>query len=129
MLMIINTFSPSMLAGPSTTVSFRQLTLVEARQLIRQTVAVSSAIGHESTAVVFSQFLGIQLPANRVAMQLKYGDSALLGQLSGRLPEGKVLSSEELLQLSIRWMLVQVTSEGQYHCHTCRNELGVHCQA
>ncbi len=56
----------------------------------------TSAIGHEGSAAFLSTVLGIEIPANRVAVAMKRGDQALVLRLRERLPEGKVLSASEL---------------------------------
>ena len=55
-----------------------------------------SAIGHESTARLISKKLGIEVPANRIQIKAKKGDKIVVLQLLQRLPEGKVLTEEEL---------------------------------
>jgi hypothetical protein len=50
---------------------------------------IVSAVGHADTARIFSEILGREVEPNRVSVQLKYGNSALIGQYVGpRLPEG-----------------------------------------
>lgn len=58
-----------------------------------------SAVGHEGTAKVMSQLLGIEIPNNRIMVQFDVDDEALVFKLDTRLPEGKVLSAEELENL------------------------------
>lgn len=55
-----------------------------------------SAIGHESTANVLSQLLGVDVPCERKQIALAVGDSAIIFSLKRRLAEGQVLSEEEL---------------------------------
>ena len=63
-----------------------------------------SAIGHEGTAKVLSQLLGIKIPTNRVSIFMKPGDVAVHFFLKTRLPEGKILSEQELKQLDF-WLV------------------------
>ena len=60
---------------------------------------IISAIGHQSTAQVMSTLLGIEIPVNRIAVKLAEGDEAIVFQVLERLPEGKVLSKEEIEML------------------------------
>ena len=60
---------------------------------------VVSAIGHESTAKVLSMLLGFEVPAQRQTITLTESDIAVAFALDFRIPEGKVLSKEELEQL------------------------------
>jgi hypothetical protein len=55
-----------------------------------------SAIGHAASAAFLSATLGIEVPVNRVAVSMHPGDTALVLRLRGRLPEGAVLSAEEM---------------------------------
>ena len=59
----------------------------------------TSAIGHESTAQLLTQLLGVEIKAKRIAIKLNERDTVIVFQLMTRLPEGKVLSTEELQQL------------------------------
>ena len=70
-----------------------------------------SAVGHEGTAAVFSQLLNLPVQVARVMVTLNPGDWAVVGQLNTRLPEGKVLSAEELAGLPIRWVLVHIKGQ------------------
>jgi len=67
----------------------------------RQSVANGfvSAIGHQSTAELLSQLLGVEVPVNRVKVEMQPGDRALIMRLTERPPEGKVLTVEEMKQL------------------------------
>jgi hypothetical protein len=55
-----------------------------------------SAIGHEGSAAFLSRLLGIGVPMNRVAVTMEPGESALVLRVKARLPEGKVLTEEEV---------------------------------
>jgi len=67
-----------------------------------------SAVGHQSTAELLSQILGLPVEANRIQVSLGPGDRAVVFQLLERLPEGKVLGREELEQLQFKLFLVTV---------------------
>jgi hypothetical protein len=58
-----------------------------------------SAVGHQSTAEILTNLLGIEVPVNRVAIKLQSGDVLIVFQLAVRLNEGQVLSKEEVLDL------------------------------
>ncbi len=55
-----------------------------------------SAVGHDSTAKLLSQILCIPIATNRVKINMKIGETALVFILRERIPEGKVLSFQEL---------------------------------
>lgn len=66
--------------------------------LKKQDVFVS-AIGHQATAELLSSILGMNIPMNRIQVKMKSGDKALVFRLIERIPEGKVLTAEELRTL------------------------------
>lgn len=71
-----------------------------------------NAVGHQSTAEVISTLCGVDINANRVEVRLGGESELLLVQLTGRPPEGKVYTDQELLQLyrdgKIRFLRVVV---------------------
>ena len=73
---------------------FRRMEIEEARELVKQ--GFVSAIGHEGTARVLSEMLGTEIPVNRIRVSMEPRDKAIVFRLLQRLPEGKVLSREEL---------------------------------
>ena len=63
-----------------------------------------SAVGHESTAKVLTAIIGVEIPANRIAIKYEPGDLIIVAQLkSGRIPEGAVLTEEELKNLKFEF--------------------------
>ena len=65
-----------------------------------------SAVGHQGTADVLSAVLGVHVPFNRQAIVMQPGDKAVVFRLKTRLPEGVVLTAEELQQLEYDlWLL------------------------
>lgn len=98
-----NAFSASML-GKEGILCWKEISLQEARELVKGG-SFESIIGHEGTAQVFSSLLGVEIPPRRVFYSLGENDLLLVGQINARLPEGKVLSREELEGLPIRWLL------------------------
>lgn len=59
-----------------------------------------SAIGHESTAELLSQLLGISIKMNRIKIQMRKGDIALVFTLHERVEEGSILSYDTLQKYS-----------------------------
>lgn len=110
MLKVLNAFSANMLRLSETDmckVEFHPIDESKARLLASG--GVDSAVGHAATADLFSQRLGVAVPMNRVTVQLSSGDVALLGQISGaRLPEGRILTSEEMASMPIQWVYIYV---------------------
>lgn len=58
-----------------------------------------SAIGHEGAAALLSQLLDQSVQMNRKRIRLHPGDRALVLRLDQRLPEGRILSYQELSQM------------------------------
>lgn len=88
-MIITNAFSIQMLdtSKPLHTVSFKETPVDDIKELILKN-GVSSAIGHADTASVLSHMLGLEIPANRVNIQLN-NDPIIVAQIiGGRLPEG-----------------------------------------
>ncbi len=55
-----------------------------------------NAIGHDSTVNLVNKLCEVQLQKNRVEVKMNEGDRALIAMIAERLPEGKVLSDEEI---------------------------------
>jgi len=96
---------------PVVEVVFRVATLEEVRELLLREGFVS-AVGHEGTAKLLSQLLGIPVPVNRVPVWMEPGDTAVHFYLKKRLPEGVVLSAEELAKLDY-WLVVSTVSSSK----------------
>jgi hypothetical protein len=85
---IVNAFSLSMLSGDEATLSIEKVTQGEARHIVEDGPYVS-AVGHQTTADLFTSLLGVTVGLNRTNVILGAGDELLVGQYSGpRLPEG-----------------------------------------
>lgn len=78
-------------------VRVKKISLDEAREAVKH--GFISAIGHQSTAQVLTELLGVEVKENRIQVVLKKGVKVIVFQLHSRLPEGKVLSEEELKAL------------------------------
>lgn len=55
-----------------------------------------SAIGHEATAEIMSDLLGINILMNRIQFYQEAGQIAIVFKLNERPPEGELLNREEL---------------------------------
>lgn len=65
-----------------------------------------SAMGHEASASFLAALLGMEVPCNRIAVSMQPGDSALVLRLNERLPEGKLLTAEEMkaVNFELGWL-------------------------
>lgn len=106
MLYLLNAFSVNQLAEFPAGVRIARVTLDEARCLAAR--GVRSAVGHDSTAAMFSDQLGFGVPVSRSTIALEGGDRALLGQYRGpRLPEGVTTLPDGC---AIEWFLITIDS-------------------
>lgn len=66
-----------------------------------------SAIGHASTAAFLSALLGMTIPVNRIEIAMQPGDAALVLRLKSRMPEGKVLTQQEMQRIpyELAWLV------------------------
>jgi len=104
---LMNTLiTPVNLDGGPKTVRFRRISAEDAAAVLRD--GFISAVGHAGTAQVLSAILGTQVEVNRVTIQMRPGDRAVHFALRARLPEGAVLSAEELSKLDYDLVLSEV---------------------
>lgn len=73
---------------------FRRVTIEEARELIRG--GYISGVGHEGSAELMTEILGVEVGCRRERISMGVGDKAVVLRILERLPEGKVLTKEEL---------------------------------
>lgn len=88
----------ALVTGGEVHVKFSRLSAEQFCRELKEGGAFESAVGHEGTAVLLSQLCDVQIPANRVQIKLSDGDIAYVVTVGVRLPEGKVLTQEELKQ-------------------------------
>jgi len=69
-----------------------------------------SAVGHQATAEMISGLLGVKVEVNRIQIFFEIGDKALAFVPRERLPEGKILSKEELLKIPLDIFFIQRTA-------------------
>jgi len=76
---------------------FHQITVLDAKRIIKQfSNKFISAVGHKATAEFMSKLLEVEIPANRISIKMESGDIAIVFRLLERLPEGVVLTEEQL---------------------------------
>jgi len=113
MIYLANAFSLKMLnnAKPKATLDIFPVSLDDVKEIVSQ-FPFTSIIGHEGTAQLFSELLGVSIEVNRVSYTFNGEDTLIVGLPSGgRLPEGKVLSKEELEEIKLDWFIVQLREE------------------
>lgn len=75
--------------------------LTDAQACERLAGGFESAIGHPAAAQLLAHRLQILVPVARRSVTLQIGDAALVLRLLERLPEGQVLTFEEMTALPI----------------------------
>jgi len=80
------------------------ITVEQAKERLQD--GYQSAIGHEGSAQFLSQLLALDIPMNRIAVQMEQGDTALVLRIKTRLPEGKLLTREEIesIPFELGWL-------------------------
>lgn len=106
-LALLNT---SILTADGTFV-LRTITLEEARELVSAAPGLDSAIGHESTAQIMTELLGISVPVNRQMFVQQPGQQALVFKLNGRPPEGTILSREDIERIGYKFQLLTMMDD------------------
>jgi len=114
---ISNAFSIGMLSSNDSIVRIKNLELEKVKEILSR--GFISAVGHKATADVITQMVGIDIPTNRIEVKLTTNDVLVVFQLLSRLPEGSILTREEIDKLPHRWYLVELmpeeTIEALYH--------------
>jgi hypothetical protein len=89
--------------------SLKSIGLREAQHLAL-THDLDSAVGHEATAQVMSELLGVEVAFNRQMFAQEVGQQALVFKLNGRLMEGVVLTRQEIEEIGYSWKLLTRTA-------------------
>jgi len=96
-IVIANAFSVNMLATNDIKLRFRKISLDLAKEIVRNSNNnYLSVVGHEGTAILLSNLLGVEIPVNRVNYVFNPTDTLLVFTIPFRLPEGKTLTYEEV---------------------------------
>ncbi len=78
--------------------SYQSIPVKDAKTLIN-TRGFTSAVGHEATAKILSEILETEIPQNRIQAKQQPGQEALVFSMNQRIPEGKILSREEIEEI------------------------------
>lgn len=89
--------------------SLQGISLEKAREIVAG-VALDSAIGHESTAQIMSELLGVDVPVNRQMFAQQVRQIALVFKLNGRAPEGVILNREQIEEIGYSFKLLTRTA-------------------
>ena len=67
----------------------------------------TSAVGHESTAEVLTNLLGVNIPQNRITVSPVPGDRFICFRLMSRPPEGAILDRPTLEEIGYEFALMR----------------------
>ena len=81
------------------------ITLEVARELLNR-ASMLSAIGHQSTADILTELLGLDVPMNRINFAQEVEQSAIVFKLKSRAPEGVILTKEEIDTIGYEFKLM-----------------------
>jgi len=96
---LVNGFSPAMVGKFPVSVVIDRLDLLEFCTSIYLDDSVINAIGHDSTVRLVNALCKTNFSKNRIEIKVNQGDMLYVVTLKERLPEGKILSDEELRQM------------------------------
>ncbi|MEM3290677.1 MAG: DUF1874 domain-containing protein [Candidatus Micrarchaeaceae archaeon] len=102
---LANAFSLSMLEGDRNIIEIKE---IHPEEILKNLSEINSVIGHETTAQIVSEILGIPIQVNRSQIKLNKFDELFVFQLLERLPEGKILTHDEIKQIKHKWYKVIV---------------------
>jgi hypothetical protein len=111
-VVLANAFSLSMLpmSSTETILKVKEAGIEEIKELLAR--GFESAVGHESTAAFLTSKLGIEVKADRRQITIDTNTVLVVFQLMSRLPEGKVLSEQEMSEIKYRFYVV-TTIQGE----------------
>lgn len=87
---------------------------VDRAKMLCETFGWESAIGHEATAQALSSLLGFDVPVNRIQAVQEVRQLAVVLKLRGRLPEGRILTLDELYEIGFDLLLLERLNPEHY---------------
>jgi len=96
-----------MLTLPEYRIYTKKVTKEEALRIWTSASVRDQCVGHESTVQVLNK-MGFNAIPNRKEIKLLPGDTMIVFQMRKRLPEGKILSEDEIEQLGYDFYYVEV---------------------
>jgi len=77
-----------------------------ARRLVKESPYIS-AIGHEGTAEIMTELLGVEIAFNRIQFEQKVNQIAIVFKLNKRPIEGVILSRQEVIEVGYSLKLME----------------------
>ncbi len=112
---LANGFSPSMLnLSTPMNIRFSRVNIEEFCSEINEAIRGNSlinAIGHKATVSLVNSLCGTNLTENRISITINSAEEVLIVTVSERLPEGKILSEEEIKALLQQGKILFIRAE------------------
>ena len=87
---------------------YRLISQPEAVELLRARAAeIASFVGHESTAALLTELVGVPFAANRGSVTQRTGETAVVVRLAQRAPQASEYAHNELTARSLEWGLLK----------------------
>lgn len=83
----------------------KTISLDEAKEQIAD--GFKSAVGHQATAEILTELLGVEVAVNRIMFEQADNSSALVFKLKGRPPEGAILSRKEIEEIGYEFKILE----------------------
>ncbi|NLY81385.1 MAG: YddF family protein [Clostridiales bacterium] len=80
--------------------------LESAKKLVDENTYIS-AIGHEATAEIMTELLGVKILLNRIQFKQKVNQTAIVFKLNERPTEGTILSKKEIKDIGYSLKLME----------------------
>ena len=87
-------------------IDLRRISLDDARKIVKELPFIS-AVGHDGTAKLLSEILEVDIPCERRTVYMRSGDMGLHFFLKKRLPEGVILTKDDLEDLPY-WLVLSI---------------------
>lgn len=97
MLYVLNSATLPLKEGEKYLISAKQISIEEAKEMLEKEYFVS-AVGHKVTAELLTNVLSVEIPFNRIQIELQPGDKMIAFILKKRLEEGQIIKSVEELE-------------------------------
>ncbi len=109
---LTNAFSLSMIDYDKFLIAFEKINVDQVKDLFelaeKTKAEIITAIGHKSTAEFLSKLLNTNIPVERKMVKLDKGDYIIVFQLLQRLPEGKILTEDEIKDYPFQFYIGKV---------------------
>jgi len=82
------------------TICFKKIKKKTVKAIIKKYGKYTSVVGHQATADLLTKILNVEIKSNRENVNYESGDECVCFKLADRIPEGKVLTLDEIEKLT-----------------------------